>query len=360
MKSLLNKTSLHFIFCAAVVFFLAIPAFYLITKHFYAEDITDLIEATRNHQDITHFDLESDIMIGVTIQFVLIFIIMGFSLLITLIFINRRIWKPFDDTLNKIEQFNLEQNNEPSFQPTNIKEFDRLNKSATLLIQRNMESYRTQKEFTENASHELQTPLAIAQSKLDLLLQQNLNEQQSAIVSDLYKSILRMSRLNKNLLLLARIENAQYSQMEELDIIGFIEKQLPAYETLQNPKHTIILKTSEGIRPIIKANVILFESLLNNLVVNAIRHSNAESEVSILIERHSLTVCNETNNGPLDKILLFRRFHSYDKENRGNGLGLAIVKAICSFHKWTVDYNFKDNLHCFVVTFQRNVPKTKS
>ncbi len=102
--------------------------------------------------------------------------------------ISRRMWKPFDETLDRIEQFKLEDEKLPTLPDSDIQEFKRLNAALDTLMKNNLASYRSQKEFTENASHELQTPLAIFQSKLDLLLQQpDLTEPQAEIIQSLYQ-----------------------------------------------------------------------------------------------------------------------------------------------------------------------------
>ena len=165
MKSLLHKT-------------LAVPCLYggnLYTSHslvfpahqvFYAEDMIDIIEAVQLGTSIPHIDLERDIMVGMMLQFLLIFLVLSLALFIMMRFITHRLWLPFDDTLQKTEQFNLAQSAVPQFQKTEIKEFARLNNSLAKLMQKDKEIYRIQKEFTENASHELQTPISIIRSKL--------------------------------------------------------------------------------------------------------------------------------------------------------------------------------------------------
>jgi signal transduction histidine kinase len=349
MKSLLNKSLSQFIGFTAIILLLTLPLFYLLTKRYYAEELMDVIQSVHQGQGIPPLDLEQDIMVGLIIQFLLIFSVLSLSMLVTLRFITRRLWGSFNDTLRKIEQFNLEQNDVPTFLPTRIKEFARLNDSVEQLIRKTKKSYQLQKEFTENASHELQTPIAIVQGKLDLLLQENLDERQSHIVSDLYKVNLRMSRLNKNLLLLARIENSQYEQMDNIELVGFVRDLIPLYEGLQG-RQTLKL-VAESPRCMIKANSSLLESLLNNLVVNAIRHSVNDSAITISICGSTLSVSNEANNGPLDSQHIFQRFHFSDDQSRGNGLGLAIVKAICNYHGWQVSYTFENNRHCFEVDF---------
>lgn len=260
-------------------------------------------------------------------------------------------WLPFDDTLAKTERFNLAQSEVPHFHDTEIKEFLRLNHSLTQLMQKDKETYLIQKEFTENASHELQTPLAIIRSKLDLLMQEDMNERQMQLVADLYQLTTRMGHLNRNLLLLAKIENAQYVETEDVDIAALLSTSLPMYNALQGGINLMVDDHRSTPHTLLRANPILLECLLKNLIVNAIRHSSPEGEVNILLQDGSLTVSNSSDgSGALCADTLFRRFRSGDVRQKGNGLGLAIVKAICDFHGWTVRYAFENGRHCFTVS----------
>ena len=164
--------------CMIVVFVLAIPLFYVLTKHFYAEDMLEIVTSVQQGNGIPPLDLEEDIIEGLVLQLVLIFIMVGVSIYITLRFVTRRLWQPFDDTLTKADNFNLSQDDVPHFADTDVVEFDRLNRRMGELMAKNKKIYRAQKEFTENASHELQTPIAVIRSKLDLLMQEELGERQ--------------------------------------------------------------------------------------------------------------------------------------------------------------------------------------
>lgn len=352
-RSLLSKTLSQFTLCTTVILVLTAPLFYLLTKHFYAEDMIDIIMAVERGEGIPPLDLERDIMAGMMLQFLLIFLVVSLSLFITMRFITRRLWLPFDDTLRKAEQFNLAQDTLPQFAPSNIHEFIRLNRSLDSMMRRNRETFRIQKEFTENASHELQTPLAVIRSKLDLLMQEDLTEQQMCLVSDLYELTMHMGHLNRNLLLLAKIENAQYTATEEVDIMALLSDSRPLYDALQGESSLRVADRRTNHHTMIRANTVLLECLMKNLIVNAIRHSASGSKVQIIVEDKKLTVCNASADGePLDKDTLFRRFRSGDVQQKGYGLGLAIVKAICELHHWSVEYRFEMERHCFSVYFQ--------
>ncbi len=351
-RSLLYKTLKQFTCCVIFCFVLTAPLFYLLTKYFYAEDMMNIIEAVEHGEGLPPLDLEQDIIAGMMLQFLLIFLVVALALFITMRFATKKLWLPFDDTLQKVEQFNLAQSNIPLFMDTDIHEFTRLNHSLEQLMKKDKETYRIQKEFTENASHELQTPLAIIRSKLDLLMQEDLNETQMPLVSDLYNLTIRMGHLNRNLLLLAKIENEQYTTLEEVDIVSLLSDSLPLYDTLRNDINLHLDDHRMNRNKKLRANPVLLECLLKNLIVNAIRHSTSNGEIHILVEDDYLTVSNSSTDGiPLNTNTLFCRFRPGDVRQKGNGLGLAIVKAICDFHHWTVRYQFKAKCHQFIVNF---------
>lgn len=351
-RSLLSKTLTLFLICTVCIFLLTTPLFYMLTKYFYAEDMIDIIESVESGQGIPPLDLERDIMGGMMLQFMLIFIVISLSLFITMRFTTKRLWQPFNNTLKKTEQFNLAQGDIPSFIDTDIREFNRLNQSIEKLIRKDKETFRIQKEFTENASHELQTPLAIIRSKLDLLMQEDMNKRQMKLVSDLYQLTTRMGHLNRNLLLLAKIENEQYSEQESIDLSAFIKQLIPIYNTLRN--QTIISfheRHKHGVS--ILANTVLLECMINNLVVNAIRHTPNEGYIILTLYDNKLTIVNPANGHALSQEDIFHRFRKGNMENGGNGLGLSIVKAVCDYHEWDIKYEFVDNTHSFTVTFNK-------
>lgn len=349
--SLLSKTLRLFACRTAVCFVFTAPLFYLLTKYFYAEDIVDVVEAVKRGQGIPSLDLERDIVAGMMLQFLLIFLVITMALFLTVRFAAKKIWLPFDDTLRKAEQFNLAQSEIPIFAETDIQEFARLNHSLGQLMKKDKDIYRIQKEFTENASHELQTPLAVIRNKLDLLMLENLTENQMRLVSGLYELTIRMGHLNRNLLLLAKIENAQYNIGEEVDVASLLSDSLPLYETLLNGKTLRMYDRRINHNKKLHANPALLKCLLKNLIVNALQYSKEKSEVQVFVEDDSLTVANESTDGKtLDPDTLFCRFRPGNVK-KGNGLGLAIVKAICDFHHWSVEYGLEAGNHHFIVTF---------
>jgi Signal transduction histidine kinase len=292
-----------------------------------------------------------DLMRTLTSQYALLFFIMLVSLSAVFYFLSKRLWWPFNETLAKIQNFNLEKGNVPQFATTDTTEFVQLNSILKNLILSNLSAYKKQKEFIENASHELQTPLAVFKSQLDMLLQQpRLTQQQMDIIQSLYSISARMTRLNKNLLILARIDNDQYGEMENIDFIQTLYAQLAFLrERAESNRIKVNVEINNNLH--VRANKILMESLIINLIVNAIRHNIENGMIDIQVSDHCFIVSNTGTSQSIDKEKVFRRFNRKSEEKKGNGLGLSIVHEICKMHGWTIHYDYKDGLHSFVVRF---------
>lgn len=293
-------------------------------------------------------ETESTIMI---ISFITFFF---FTLIVIgLVVLNRRlskiIWAPFNDTLNQLKKFNLNNQNKINFIKTDTKEFEELNDSLSRLIDHSIAVYKGQKEFTENASHELQTPLAIIKNKLDILLQsKDLTDQHYEIVEEINMALTRSSRINKNLLLLAKIENSQFD-IVEIEIDEQVKHSISNLEEHIDQKN---ISLSTNIEENVKSlgNISLTDVLINNLLINAIRHTDIDGNIRIELSKQYLRISNSGFEG-LNSDLIFKRFSRFSNDSSGSGLGLAIIKEICRFQKWEIGYNFQDNSHIFSVKF---------
>jgi signal transduction histidine kinase len=282
---------------------------------------------------------------GITFLFFLILVV-GFLLLNRRL--STRLWQPFRTTLEKLKSFNLNSQDQLQFDQSDTLEFEELNTALTRLIEKNISVFKTQKEFTENASHELQTPLAIIKSKLALLLQsQTLTDQQYEIIEEINKSLTRVSRINKNLLLLAKIENQQFANREEINLSQLINESLALLKDFADNKN-IKIETETSGEVIMAGNRILVELLINNLLMNAIRHNSENGEIWIRLTGDQLLVSNSGKTA-LDNERIFKRFSKLSNEKSGSGLGLALVKEICNRYNWAVSYQFRDHAHHFTV-----------
>lgn len=335
-----------------ILLVLVTPILYIITTRFYAEDLIRIVRD--NGITNPHLDLQRDTLTGLFIQFFTIVIAVMIAMFLVLQHVPQKLWRPFRLTLDRMGAFNVEKGTVPDLPQTNVKEFSQLNQMLTEMMEKSVKSYRLEKEFTENASHELQTPLAVAMVEIDNLMQDTtLSEKQLGALQNINVELRHMSRLSRNLLLLSKIENNQYRQGTAVSVADKIKKLQPMWQSLCVDK-TMVFSLDEST--LVYCNEVLLESLLNNLVVNAIRHCPSQGEIRVTLKEKTLTVSNGSDGVPLDGEKIFSRFYrGQDAQKgapqKGNGLGLAIVKSICDYHHWTVRYVFEKRRHCFTVTF---------
>lgn len=280
----------------------------------------------------------------------MVLIVVGFLIINRVI--SKKIWKPFYSTVHTLNEYDLEKNETPQFEKTNIAEFSDLNKTISALIKRNNLVFQSQKEFTENAAHEMQTPLAILQGKLELLMQtEPLNKDQARLISDLADASQRMNGLNRSLLLLTKIENNQFIEKENISVDETVDKMISQYAWMGEQKNLYFQKRLVQ-KFTIEANRTILEILVSNLITNAIRHSpDRGTVVTEGIDQGELIIKNTAKNGALDHSRIFQRFEKESADTGSTGLGLAIVSKICSVYNYTLKYNFTGDMHIFSVKF---------
>lgn len=345
---LVNRLMRTFAIIMVAMIGLVMPLFYLIVTNFYAEDLITIAKVA--HIAPEQLDLERDTVVGVVMQLLLVVSVLIAAIVWVVRVVSVKQWRPFEDTLRKIRQFKVEKGIIPTFHPTAIREFDQLNTVLENILSQSVKSYNGQKQFTENASHELQTPLAIMQSKLDLLFQSpDLKQEQVALMQDLYHEVNRMSKLNRSLLLLSKIENAQYQITSKVNISQKLEQLLPSLEVLANGIQVETQIENPDLE--VSCNEILLESMMANLIINAIRHNRSKGTIVMTVGKDGLEIKNLSDEPALDPQHLFDRFYQRSVHQKGNGLGLAIVKSICDYHGWQVSYQYKDGWHQFSVGF---------
>ena len=276
------------------------------------------------------------------------------TLLIAILVINiwvfRRSMKPFYQLLNWLDKYRLGQENEPLDISTYTTEFRKLNETVKRYASHSEEIYRQQKLFIGNASHEIQTPLAVCQNRIEMLMEdESLSEEQLSELAKTYQTLEYVSKLNKSLLLLSKIDNSQFVDSANVCINELVHRYMDDYQEVYDYKEIqITLNEKENFH--LQINETLATMLITNLLKNAYVHNNEHGTIQIEIGKDYITFSNSGDLQPLDEKRVFERFYQGKKKEGTTGLGLAIVAAICRQCSLAVSYRFVNNMHEFHVT----------
>jgi signal transduction histidine kinase len=254
--------------------------------------------------------------------------------------------KPFRNTLEAIKNFSLrESKKNKRFPQSNIPEFKKLNHFLEEMTLKVSNDYQLLKEFSDNASHELQKPIAIIQGKLDVLLDSNkLEEDHVNQIISIQNTLGRLSSLSKSLSVLTKIENREFDSISIIDLSDEIEKTIGELRELMDLKS--INLTTEIIDNVqIKVDRVLFELVLTNLINNAIRHNWKDGNIHIQLKKDSLEITNSGEDLEVEPSVLFQRFKKSNQSSNSLGLGLAIVKKICDYYSYTLEYSQNNEQH---------------
>ena len=277
----------------------------------------------------------------------------GFILISNYI-INRRLvnrlWKPFYTTIEQIKKYQLALQAPLKLSSEKIDEINLLNESLNQMTRLIHQDYHALRSFTENASHEMQTPLAIIRSKVESLLQDAEGNketiQQLLVIED---ATLRLSKLHQSLLLLTRLENSQFHLTEQVNIGKIIETKTAERKDLIDTKKLNLQLACDQVT--LSFHTHLAEILISNLLNNAIRYTPEGGQLSIELTEKYLVFSNTAVNGPLDSEKVFTRFYKDEQVSEGTGLGLAIIQQICQLAHFSIKYHYQSNKHIFSIQF---------
>jgi len=258
-----------------------------------------------------------------------------------------RIWKPFYSLLHQLRNFKLNFIEKVEMPATSILEFNQLNESVQTLLQQNIEVYEEQKQFIENASHELQTPLAVSIGKLELLLEDTtLNKEQAQKIDSVLVSLSRMKRLNTTLLFISKIKNKQYPVIDNVCLNTIVDEILQTYHDLIVHK-SITVNRLEDKPCCVQINSDLAFMLVSNLMKNAIIHNVKNGTINISMNERQLEISNSGKQEAIAEEKIFTRYRHSSDNKFSTGLGLSIVKTIVDFYNFRIDYSYKNELHYF-------------
>lgn len=292
-----------------------------------------------------------DIEDAVTESFIKIYLIL---LVVTLILgglMSYFMLKPFRLTLDAIRSFSLQNPGVTSFPKSSVSEFKKLNRFLEEMTGKVKKDYFTLKEFSENASHELQTPIAIIQSKLEVLMDSdNLTEDQVNQISQTQNALKRLSNLSSSLGILTKIDNQEFSKFEKINLSKAVEGLMEEFRELIELKS---IKLSLSVEPevLVQSDKTLIELMLSNLVNNAIRHNVPGGFIDVSLDQKSFSIKNSGKNLSIPPEELFQRFKKPGHSNESIGLGLSIVKEVCERNKFKISYHQSNEEHLIQVSF---------
>lgn len=305
------------------------------------------------HITIRDLVVESgDILVAIIISYILIFVLSVLFLFFFNTNRNIKLWNPFFKNLEQMKKFSISSLEELQLVDSDILEFSELKEEIQILTSKVRNDYQNLKQFTEDVSHEMQTPLAIIQAKIDNIINEHtINDKQFEQISSIQKDIQRLKHLNQRITLLTKIDNNQFVKVEEVNITKLLTDKIENFKELEIDY--IVLHSENDL--VVAMDSYLAEILINNLLSNAIKHNAQEKNISVDIKENSLLISNYGLNALLHPERLFQRFYREVNSVKSTGLGLAIVKKICDLYGFTIRYHFQDSQHIFEVDFKRNL-----
>lgn len=292
----------------------------------------------------------NEILIGLVDSLVWILLLLLLLLAISARLVSNAILQPFYKTLKAIQVFGIKKREPIYLSATRTREFNELNSFLGKMTDKVLEDYHSLKEFSENASHELQTPLAIMRSKLELLAESEITREQALLIGDMQKGIEKLSRINQSLLLLNKLENHEYQATKDIPFCRITNEVIAGFEELIEIK-SLQLTTSVDKHIELTFHPALADILVNNLLSNAIRHNIPNGRIELLLTEKSLLVKNTGNPPQVPTDQLFQRFRKGNQNDDSIGIGLAIVKQICDINQFRVSYHYSDGWHALEVQF---------
>ncbi len=266
--------------------------------------------------------------------------------------VSNRLFRPFRETLERIKEFDLQDKQPIKAEETSVQEFDDLNRFVEEMTKKAVSDYRNLKEFAENASHEIQTPLSITKGKLELLSETDLSSEQYRYVNDSQRALKKLSRLSESLALLTKIDNHEFTDTDEVNMTNLIKESTQAFdEFIKLNGLTVETDLEEDVT--IRIHPVLADILWTNLFQNAIKHNVEGGSIHIALTEQCLSISNTGKPLQTDPDELFGRFKKGEQNSDSIGLGLSIIKKIAEQNNYTVSYQYEEEEHTITITFSQ-------
>ena len=292
---------------------------------------------------------KDDLRDAIQVWIIFLYVALLFCIIIISVWVFYRNMRPLYVLLHWLDGYQTGKKNKPLSNETQITEFRKLNEAAIRYVERTEQMFEQQKQFIGNASHEIQTPLAICRNRLEMLMEDDsLSEKQLEELMKTHQTLEHITKLNKSLLLLSKIENGQFTDTVQVEVNKLLRQYLEDYKEVYQYREIITSIEEEGVF-YLTINETLAVVLLTNLLKNAFVHNMDGGHIRIVITPHSVMFCNTGAAQPLDARRIFERFYQGKKKEGSTGLGLAIADTICKMQALRLCYEYKSGEHCFTL-----------
>jgi signal transduction histidine kinase len=314
---------------------------------------TDNTSSNRGYMIATSksIDHEKSLLYEILGIIIILFAVLSLLLIIIIISISNRLWASFYIILNNIRKFDVKTSQQFIPVNTRIREFVQLNEVLKALTEKIRSDYLNLKEFSENASHEIQTPLAIIRMQIEQIFQSSeINGELAGRLASIGQSVSKISRINQSLALISKIENNQYPDLAVVNVNQKIESILAQFnDFILSRKLNVHVEAEEQVE--ININSDLSDFLFSNLIGNSIKHNVDKGWITIVVKKKELIIQNSGKDPGVDTNQLFYRFKKAEYSTESEGLGLAIVKKVIDFYGMQIDYSFSDMVHTMHIIF---------
>lgn len=271
------------------------------------------------------------------------------SIILISVWLFYRNMRPLYVLLHWLDSLQTGKPGQPLQNDTKISEFKKLNEAAVRYTDRMEQLFEQQKQFIGNASHEIQTPLAICLGRLEMLMEdESLSESQLEELVKTQHTLEYITKLNKSLLLLTKIDNGQFADTKQLVLNPLVRQYAADYEEVYSYRCIRVSMEEKGTFEL-TMNESLAISLITNLLKNAFVHNVDGGHISITITSTSIQFRNTGIQHPLDAAHIFTRFYQGTKKEGSTGLGLAIADSICRMQHLSLCYRYLEGEHCFEI-----------
>lgn len=315
-------------------------------------ELTTFKRIKKQNYKITVRDLvieNENILIAIVASNITIFVLSFFCLFYFNTTRNIKLWSPFFKNLEQMKNFSLTSNGDIELIDSDVLEFSELNNEIKILTNKVKADYENLKQFSENMSHEIQTPLAVIQAKIDNIINDNsLSNKQFEEITSIQKDIQRLKLLNQKITLITKVDNNQFNKVEDVNITNLISDKLQHFKELSISN--ILYNHEEEL--VVSMDAYLADILVNNLISNAIKYNSRKENILIAVINKSLIISNSGDKELLNPEKLFVRFYTETNNKESLGLGLTIVKKICDLYQFNINYSFKEQMHFFQLDFK--------